>query len=317
LSFTLDSTLAAVTVLVLSDHVTDGHDRSNDIRRAIVSLRDQEIDEPFDILVCESEHLQHDLAPGLAGLHPRVRIALFPQDASYAIKNAGIASVQTEFVALMDADCVPQVDWLKRMLAAIRTDSKIASVSGRTVYPSDSFAIRACSLLGRAYADPGKPGPTRFIAINNAIFRRTAYLDHPLPVGIGTFSSHIQCRMLEQDGWSLYFDPAIEVRHDFDGWSMEADFRRNCGYGTIRTRLEDGSLPYGWLARCGRLSIPFILGGKLIDSWRDCFRCGDQYGVGGLELLGTMLLSIPLHLLELPGMLQAYHRVPLKHSSFR
>jgi hypothetical protein len=310
------STPAAVTVIVVSDHVTGGHQSWKDLRRALLSLGEQQVDAPFNILLCESEQFRHDLPADFTGLHARLKIAFFPDFASYAVKNAGVASVDTEFVAIMDADCVPKSDWLQRMLDAVRADPKIGAVSGRTIYPGKSFTVRACTLLGRSYADPGKRGPTRFIAINNAIFRRSAYLDSPLPVGIGTFSSHIQCGALERKGWSLFFDPEIEVGHDFDGWSMEADFRRNCGYGTIRTRLEDSSLPYAKLVRWGRFSIPLILAGKLIDSWRDCFRCGPQYGVRGLALLGTLLLSPPLHLLEIPGMLQAYRRNRLK-SSFR
>jgi len=308
---------ASVTVVVISDHVVSGHHSSSDLRRAIMALTQQEIEEPFDILVGESQHFEHCLEPDLRDLDPRCRIGIFPQYASFAVKNAAVASAQTEFVALLDADCVPKRDWLRRMLAAIRSDPKIAIVSGPTFYPGDSFVIRACSLLDRAGPHPGKPGPTQFIAINNAIYRRQAYLENPLPDGIGSFCAQIQEYGLARNGWKLFFDPAVEVTHDYDGWSMEADFRRNRGYGTIRTRLEDSSLPYAWLARSGRLSIPVILAGKLIDSWRDCLRCGAHYGFRGPAILGAMLLSLPLHWMEIPGMLQAYRRMKLEDSAFR
>jgi glycosyl transferase family 2 len=308
---------SAATVVVVSDYAAGGPEGWRDIRRVLRALSHQQIDEPFDILLCESEQFRADFPPDLPSLAPRVSVRFFEDYASYAVKNAGVAAAKSEFVAVLDADCVPQPHWLANMLAAIRADPKVGVVSGRTVYPGETFAIRACALLGRSYIDPGAPGPARFVAINNSIFRREAFLACPLPEGLGTFSSRIQSEALQRGGWTLLFDPDCEVVHDFEGWSMEADFRRNCGHGTIRTRLEDPSLPYARLARMGSISILPILTGKILDSWRDCIRCGRQYGLRAFQVPAAMLLSVGLHLLEIPGMLQAYRRTGLRTSNFR
>ncbi len=98
---------------------------------------------------------------------------------------------------------------------------------------------------------------------------------------------------------------------------MEADFRRNSGYGTIKTRLEDEALPYAWLARLGWLGIPPILAGKILDSWRDCARCGHHYDLRWYGLPGAMLASVAFHILEIPGMLQAFQDGGLEESAFR
>ena len=86
----------------------------------------------------------------------------------------------------------------------------------------------------------------------------------------------------------------------------------------VRGHREAGApAPDAWLARIGRLSIVPILAGKVLDSWRDCLRCGRRYGIRWYELPAVMMASVGLHALEIPGMLRAYHRGGLGRSLFR
>lgn len=307
----------SVSVVIVSDYAAGGPVAARDIRSALSALARQDLDEPAEFLLIESDYLRDKLPPDLGAILPSLRILSYPDKESYPLKNHGVKAASAEFVAILDADCIPDPTWLRRLLSALRENSSLAAVSGKTVYPDKSFSARACALLARSYLDPGRVGATQFIAINNCALRRSAYLAHPLPTGIGTFSSRTQSEMLVRDGWTLWFDPAIEVVHDFEGWAMEADLRRNAGHGTIMTRLENASLPYASLARLGPVSILPILAGKVIDSWRDCVRCGRQYGVQWYELPAAMLLSIGIHALEIPGMLRAFRRAGLKESFFR
>lgn len=313
----MDSPPPAISVLIVSDYAAGGPEGWKDIRRALTSLSRQDFHEPIEFLLGESERFQDQVPADLTSILPSLRVLFVPEIASYAIKNHGARAASAELLALLDADCIPDATWVRSLIGNLRANPNAAVVSGRTVYPGASLAVRVCALLGRSYTDPGHRGETRFTAINNCAFRRAAYLAHPLPTGLGTFSSRIQSEALRRDGWTLLFDPEIQVVHDFEGWSMEADFRRNCGHGTIRTRLEDPRLPYAWLARLGRIGIAPILIGKVLDSWRDCFRCGPQYGVRWYELPAAMLTSVGLHLLEVPGMLQAYRGGGLGGSLFR
>ncbi|MGH7552498.1 MAG: glycosyltransferase, partial [Longimicrobiales bacterium] len=268
----------SVSILIVSDYAAGGPEGWKDIRKALTALAGQEFAEPVEYILCESDRFRDDVPSDLTAILPSLRLHFVPDLASYAIKNHGVSVASAEFVAVLDADCIPDAMWLRRLVSVLRAEPKAAVVSGRTIYPGGSLSERVCALLGRSYLDPGRAGETRFIAINNCAFRRVAYLESPLPSGLGTFSSHMQCEALKRAGWRLLFDPEIRVVHDFEGWSMEADFRRNCGHGTIRTRLEDPTLPHAWLARLGRPAILPILAGKLLDSWRDCIRCGRQYG---------------------------------------
>jgi hypothetical protein len=138
---------------------------------------------------------------------------------------------------------------------------------------------RLSALLSRAYVDRGTAGPTPFIANNNASFRRSVYLAHPLPTQMGAFAGRIQAEAVLRAGGRLLFDPSIHVIHEFEGWPMEVDIRRNVGYGTVITRLRDPRMPYAGLIRLGRLSIPLIVTGKTLNIWLDLLRCWRHFGV--------------------------------------
>ena len=317
MSSSIPNPCPAISVVVVSDYAAGGPVAARDIRAAISALSVQDVDESVEYLFVESESLRSDVPAEITTMLPSLRILFYPETDSYPLKNHGVEAASAEFVAILDADCIPDPTWLRRLLEVLRGGPGLGAVSGKTVYPNASFSARVCALLARSYIDPGHAGTTRFIAINNCAFRRSAYLAHPLPTGIGTFSSRIQSEQLLRDEWTMWFDPEIVVVHDFEGWSMEADLRRNAGHGTIITRLENPSLPYSSLVRFGRVSIPVVIAGKILDSWRDCIRCGRNYGVAWHSLPAAMLLSIAIHSLEIPGMLQAFEGAGLKHSLFR
>jgi hypothetical protein len=176
---------------------------------------------------------------------------------------------------------------------------------------------RVLGLLSRSYLDPGRRGPTRFISGNAACFRRDVYRRYPLPVGFGAFSSRIQSEAFLRDHATLLFDPDLVVVHDFEGWPMERDIRRNHGYSTVITRLCDDRLPYAGLVRAGVMAIPLIVAGKILDSVRDCFRCFRHYNVKWYELPLALALTVVTHLLEIPGMLAAYRNQTLKATAYR
>jgi hypothetical protein len=120
-----------------------------------------------------------------------------------------------------------------------------------------------------------------------------------------------------REGYALWFDPTVGAEHDFEGWSMEKDVRRNRGESAVRTRLLDRSLPYAWLVRLGRIGIVPLLTGKILTSWWDCIRCGRAYGIRWYELPVAMMASVGINLLELPGMLTAFRNGSVTETYFR
>jgi len=237
-------------------------------------------------------------------------------ESSYELKNRAVEAATGDWLAIVDADCIPQRSWLQVLRTAIAEHPDVAAFSAKTVYQGRSLMERVLGLLSRSYIDPGRRGPTRFISGNAACFRREVYRRHPLPVGIGAFASRIQSEAFLRDNATLLFDPELVVVHDFEGWPMERDIRRNHEYSTVITRLRDDRLPYAGLVRTGVMAIPLIVVGKTFDSVRDCLRCFRHYNVKVYELPLALALTIVTHIFEIPGMVAAYRGQNIRATAY-
>ena len=60
------------------------------------------------------------------------------------------------------------------------------------------------------------------------------------------------------------------------------------------------------LLRAGAISIPRIVAGKLLNTWRDCTRCARAYGVRWHELPLALAAAVAVQIMEVPGMIAAY-----------
>ena len=118
-------------------------------------------------------------------------------------------------------------------------------------------------------------------------------------------------------GARFYFQPEARVRHDFEGWPMARDIRRQIGFGTVSSRLREPRLPWAWLTRLGVVSVPLLVVAKTLDGWWDCLRCARAYGVRGYELPAVLLLAVWVHLLEAPGMALAFRGAAIEHTAYR
>ena len=307
----------SISVVIVCDYAAGAEGGWIAIRKSLAALAAQDISEPVEFILCESEEFRDQLPAGLTQILPGLRILFAHGNSSYDLKNVAVEAASSEFIALLDADCVPGRDWLRRMLDALRQHPQASVISGKTTYSDGSLSVRMNALLSRAYLDPGGSGPTRFIADNNCGFRRSAYLSHPIPTDKGRFANRVQSEELLRSGHVLWFEPGIGVEHDFEGWPMERDIRGNRGHATVKTRMLDGSLPYAWLIRFGPIAIAPIIGWKIFSSWKDCIRCGRDYGIRWYELPVALAGSVGVNLLEVPGMLAAFRGQEFGTTCFR
>ncbi|MBM3756205.1 MAG: glycosyltransferase [Acidobacteria bacterium] len=295
-----------LTVVVTSDHAAGEAKSWNDLRTALRAWAAQD-DVPADeFIVAEAESLRNAVPADLFPIVPNCRFQFFAADSSYELKNLAVEASSCEWIALVDADCIPNAGWLRALRTHIARNTNAAVVSAKTMYPGRTRLERLLSLLTRAYIDPGAAGVSGFVSGNAACYRREIYRTHPLPVGLGAFAGRIQSESILRTGGELRFEPAMVVVHDFEGWAMERDIRRNHGFCTVATRLADERLPYAGLIRTGFAAIPLIGLGKLIDAWLVCLRSYRDYEVKLWELPLALGLAVLLHLLEIPGMLAAY-----------
>lgn len=307
----------AISVVIVSDYAGGEEKAWDDLRLLLEALARQDADEVMEVLLVESDSVAAKIPPDLLQRFPSARIVTYPASSSYELKNEGVAAASADIVAVLDADCVPAPDWLRHLLLAMRAHPEFGVVSGRTTYPGRSLGERILSLLSRSYLDPGHAGENHFISNNNSAFRRQVYLQHPLPTDAGAFANRLQSEEILRHGGRLYFEPRMRVIHDFEGWAMEGDIRRNIGYGTIVTRLRDERVPYAWLTRLSYTSIPLFVVAKTLDSFWDCLRCHRHYGVEWYQLPLAFALAIVTHVMEAPGMARGFAGRPITETAYR
>ena len=313
----MDATPPRLSVIVVSDYAAGEEKSWEDLRRALRAWVDQEGAPADEFILVESSRFKSQIPSDVSGIIPDMTILYTDAESSYELKNRAVEAATGDWLVIVDADYIPQRSWLQVLRAAIAEHPDVAAVSAKTMYPGRSRMERMLGLLSRSYLDPGGRGLTRFISGNAACFRRGVYRRHPLPVGLGAFASRIQSEAFLRDNETLLFDPELVVVHDFEGWPMERDIRRNHGYSTIITRLRDDRLPHARLVRAGVMAIPLIVAGKTLDSIRDCLRCFRHYNVKTYELPLVWVLTVVTHILEIPGMWQAFRGKTILGTQYR
>lgn len=189
-----------------------------------------------------------------------------------AARNAGVARVRTELVALLDADCVVGADWLAPLLAQL-ADHNVAIVAPRVTAPGASAGRRdgsrsrreryesACSPLdlGR-HAGEVRPGARLTYVPSAALLARRQVLDE-----LGGFDEAMRVgedvdlvwRAVDA-GHRVRYEPSARVEHRVrPTWSAWA--RQRAGYGRSAASL-DGRHP-GKVAPvvCSRWSLALWL----------------------------------------------------------
>jgi len=170
--------------------------------------------------------------------------------------------------------------------------------------------------LERSYVETQAAGNTVHIANNGAGFRRSIYLQHPLPTDRGVFASKEQSEAILRAGHRLLFEPGMQVEHQFHE-AFDRDHRRGVGYGTISIRRRNPALPGAWAARLGYASIPIFVGVRLLKGCWNALRFYPRYGVRWFELPAVFALALKGCLREVPGMLRAVRDEPPPETLFR
>jgi hypothetical protein len=300
-----------ISVVLVSDYGA-GPGADAEICQAAAALAHQDIAEPVEFLL-----VHHSDSPAFRHALPQLRVLPAASPGSFPRKNQGVRAASGDWVALLDADCIPSPAWLRSLIAAADSNPETAAVSGPTFYSGRDLTSRVLSLLARAYLDPGVDGETRYIANNNCLMRRDVYLACPLPEHQGTFSAHIQSEALLRQGHRFRFIAAAAVTHAFHGWRMERDLRRNTGYMSIHCRRLDPSQPHAWLARLSWLALPLLSAGRFVNRVRDLIRCRARYSITWPELPSAVALTALVQALEVPGILRAIQRRPLGPSMWQ
>ncbi len=130
-------------------------------------------------------------------------------------RNVGIAEAGTEFVASLDADCVPEPDWLEKLMGNF-TEDAVAGVGGRLI---ESIILNNADRWRTAH-NPQHWGDLRitnpeFVFGHSNVFRKTAVLDaggYDERWRTASEDYHLSVSLLNGE-WKLVYDPGAVVRH--------------------------------------------------------------------------------------------------------
>jgi hypothetical protein len=311
--FALDQ--PSVSVVIVSDYASGLEAGWNDLRTTLKALAQQDFEEPVDFMLIESTELAGQIPSDFAAVLPALRVITAPQRTAYELKNTAVQAASTELVAMIDGDCAPSADWLRRLVDAMREHPDAVAISGKTVHAGNGLINRAMGAANRSYVEVGHAGTTGSVSSNNALFRRSAYLAHPLQ--FGPFASHLQSEAILRSGGRLLFEPRARVAHAYEGWATEWDFRRGSGFAVIRSCRIDPRLRYAWVTRLSYFSIPLFVARHILTGWWYCLIRGRGHGLVWYELPAAFALVAVASCMEAPGMLSALRDRPSAGTLFR
>lgn len=305
------------SIVIVSDYEVGSSLAWDDLRATLRGLAAQDFSEPVEYIFLEHVKHKHHIPSDVSQILPQLKIIFSKEEAQYALKSEAASVAQSEIVILLDGDCVPAPDWLRYMVQTMRSSSQPAVVSGRTLYEGRNLIERCCALLERAYVDRSRSAQTENISNNNAAFRRSVLLAHPLPLNAGPFASGLHAHAIMRAGGRLFFESRARATHAYHGWHMQRDIRRHKGYARIVTRQLDSNLPFATLGRLGYLSIPLIFAGSLLQSWWKSVLFYRDYGIRWYEFPVLIFFAIVVHGLEIPGIVRAIHGRPITKTHYR
>ncbi len=286
--------MAGLTVVVVSDYEASGEKTWEDEREALDALADQEVEGPIDVILVENAEARGSVPDDLAERFPRVEVVFCDEARSAAMKDFGVRHANTELVAVMEADCVPDPGWLRVTTTALRERPEFAIVSGRTTYGDETSYRRCLTVLDRGFDDLGRAGETAHVSNNAALYRREVLAAFPYPDAHTPFlSSRLRREEMREAGHRFWFVPRAVTRHAIGGWDFLRDFRRNTGFADAAQ----------WGAK-SVLDVPRLLWSRRKSEARHCLRLGPRYlRWYDWPLLALLFLLAPV--LEVPGILDA------------
>ncbi|MGW0085251.1 mycofactocin biosynthesis glycosyltransferase MftF [Streptomyces sp. NPDC003393] len=169
-----------------------------------------------------------------------------------AARNTALETLDCEFVAFLDSDCVPGPEWIDE-LAAHFADPLVAAVAPRiTTVGSDGSAVPGASTLDLGDQAARVQPNTRvsFVPTAALLVRRAALLD---AAGAGAvFDPELRVGedvdlvwRLHAAGWRIRYDPSVQVGHR-EPTTHEKLLARRFRYGTSAAQLalrHPGSVP--------------------------------------------------------------------------
>ncbi len=231
------------------------------IRACLRSLLDQRAQVPFDIIVVDSST---DSTPQIVEREfPSVRLIHLQQRTfAGAARNRGARATQSEFLVMIDSDCLARPDVIERAVKRHR-EGRFAAVGGslrngtpRSLSGWISYLIEFKEYMPTAPERLEKTVPTANVAYRREALERYGFFDEDVWLAEDLLFNW----KMHSAGERILFDPAIEVTHlNRTGWKEVLSYQISLGTCSAQARRR-AAMPGGVLIRFPALIVlmPFV-----------------------------------------------------------
>lgn len=131
-----------------------------------------------------------------------------------AARNTAIKGMKTELIASLDADCVPEPDWLRKLVKSFQK-RQIGGAGGRLLDFHSSTVIDRWRAVHMKQHWGNKKMPPSFLFGSNTVFRKQAL------TSIGCYHEDFKTnyedvdvsKRLKKKGWDLVYIPKAQAHH--------------------------------------------------------------------------------------------------------
>lgn len=256
--------------------------RPDDLRRCLdaVALQTRKPDDVI-VVVRDSDQETVEMLQGIDAQSRGIRTVTVTVPGQVQALNAGLASAQTDVVAITDDDAAPHPDWTERIVAHFEANERVGGVGGRdrmhvggALQTGQKAVVGRVPLIGRHVGNHhlgfGGPRDVHMLKGVNGAYRTKAIRDIGFDTRLRGTGAQVHWEIslgiaLRRAGWKLIYDPAILVDH-FLAKRFDEDQRntfnalavRNMAYNETLIRMDQLSE----LGKLVFLAWAFVIGTK-------------------------------------------------------
>jgi glycosyltransferase involved in cell wall biosynthesis len=205
--------------------VVPTRDRLAALDTCLAALDGQTFAERLEVVVVDDGSIAAEGVAGIVARHPTARLVRQSPAGPAAARNAGARHAGGETLCFTDDDCLPQVDWVEELTAAIEDGAD--AVAGRTLSPPGALAD-AAEIISRAPALAAEP----FAPSNNLACRKAVFEAVPFDESYRRAAAEDRewCVRLIATGHTLRSQPSARVLHQ-PNLTLSSFLRRQVRYG--------------------------------------------------------------------------------------
>lgn len=213
------------------------------VERCLQSLLRQKTSHSFEVIVVDSS--QDGTGELIKTKFPEVRLHVFPERKYVGTaRNRGIALARGDIIALTDADCTANEDWIEEILKAHRAPNPAIGGAIANGNPKSYVGWAAYFCEFSAWMPLQTPGWKKDIPGANMSYKKEVF-DECGKFIEGTYSSDTEFHWrLQEKGIRLRFEPSILVSHsniDRLGQLIRHEYQHGKNFATVRVKAKNFS----------------------------------------------------------------------------